>query len=275
MSVCNGGYSWGKANTTIAPFAGIFPVPALCAIPSGRSMAALPAARSVTIGSCDRTWVLGLEGDIHWHRRTLVDITDDSRVTLPAPFPTALRRPRPRLQCNRTQTASALPTICRGSRTLRGRAGFLADPQTRVAVCYGRFGVSASSTRPRKRTTPIPVSTPGLAGTTPLVRRSSSVGPSASSSHTRAGWTAGAGVERELSPQLVRQARISLRGFRIEELSSAGTAERRPTSAIHDNILRAGINYRFRRTGGRALLRSVPIELNEKARHCAGLFCCF
>ena len=70
------------------------------------------------------------------------------------------------------------------------------------------------------------------------------VGPAASNSDTRAGWTAGAGVEHKFTSNWSGKLEYLSMDFGTKTFF-AGTANQADVG-FHDHILRAGINYEFR-----------------------------
>jgi outer membrane immunogenic protein len=125
--------------------------------------------------------------------------------------------------------------------TFRGRAGILADPQTLLYatgdLAVGEFKYSAQTT------SSVQVFTSGLGGTTPNGPPFVFVGAAVSSSDTRAGWTAGAGVERKFSPNWSGKLEYLYMDFGTKTYF-AGTANQADVS-FHDHIFRAGFNYAF------------------------------
>lgn len=179
----NGGYSWGRANTSItgiSPFAPFLPVPALAPFRSDVN-GGLADGQIGYNWQVDRKWVLGLEGDVQWSGERA-----SSSVTLVGPNygSNAIGLPGGNDFNSRiTQTADLVHDL-RWFATFRGRAGFLADPQTLLyatgGLAVGEFKYSAQTT------TTLQVFGPGLGGTTPIGSLSFA-GPAASSSDTRVG----------------------------------------------------------------------------------------
>lgn len=61
----NGGYSWGRANTTIAPSVGLFPTVPFAAF--GQKVdGGLGGGQIGYNWQLDPKWLIGLEGDIQW-----------------------------------------------------------------------------------------------------------------------------------------------------------------------------------------------------------------
>ncbi len=238
----NGGYSWGRANTNISgvsPLAPLLPIAAFA--PFGRNVDGGIAGGQIGYNwQIDPRWVLGLEGDAQWsgeRSSTALSLVGprfgSSIIGIPvgvgADFNSII-----------TQTANLAHEL-RWFATFRGRAGFLADPQTLLyatgGLAVGEFRYSAQTT------TSIQVFGPGSAGTTPLGAPLVFAGAAASSSDTRVGWTVGAGVERKFSPNWSGKLEYLYMDFGSKTYFS-GTLNQASVS-FRDQILRAGINYQF------------------------------
>ena len=63
--------------------------------------------------------------------------------------------------------------------------------------------------------------------------------PASATDETKAGWTAGGGIEAMISGTVERQARISLCRSRPRRLTLGSDAK------FKTNIVRAGLNYKF------------------------------
>jgi outer membrane immunogenic protein len=238
----NGGYSWGRANTTmtgISPLAAFFPIPAFA--PFRQDVNGGLAGGQIGYNwQVDRKWVLGVEGDIQWSgERSSSFLTavgprfGSTIIGIPVPVGADFN-------AIITQTAN-LAYDLRWFATFRGRAGVLVDPQTLLyatgGLAVGEFRYSAQAT------TSIQVFTPGLAGTTPVGPPLVFAGAAASSSDTRVGWTVGAGVERKFSPNWSGKLEYLYMDFGSKTFF-AGTLNQADVS-FHDHIFRAGINYEF------------------------------
>ena len=235
----NGGYSWGRANTSIAPFAGIFPVTAFA--PFRQDVNGGLAGGQVGYNwQLDRTWVVGLEGDMQWSgERSSTSLT--SVGPRYGAFDTGLPNPRgPDFNAIATQIAN-LSYDLQWFATFRGRAGVLADPQTLLYVtgglAVGEFKYTAQTT------TSVQVFGFGSTGTTPFGAPIVLAGAAASSSDTRVGWTAAAGLERKFSPNWSGESEYLYMDFGSKTYF-AGTVNQADVS-FHDHIFRAGINYEF------------------------------
>jgi len=238
----NGGYSWGSANTSIAPFAGIFPVTAFA--PFRQKVDGGLAGGQIGYNwQVDRTWVLGLEADMQWtgeKSSTSLTTVGPRYGAFPNGLPNALG---PDFNAIASQTG-ALSYNLQWFATFRGRAGVLVDPQT---LLYGTGGLAVGDFKyTAQTTTSVQVFTPGLAGTTPLGPPLVLAGAAASSSDTRVGWTVGAGIERKFSPNWSGKLEYLYMDFGTKTYF-AGTVNQADVS-FHDNIFRAGINYEFNPT---------------------------
>jgi outer membrane immunogenic protein len=238
----NGGYSWGRANTSItglSPLAPLFPIPVVA--PFHQNIDGGIAGGQIGYNwQVDRKWVLGLEGDIQWSgERSSSFLTavgprfGSSIIGIPVPVGADFN-------AIITQTANLAHDL-RWFATFRGRAGVLVDPQTLLyatgGLAVGEFRYSAQAT------TSIQVFTPGLGGTTPLGPPLVFAGAAASSSDTRVGWTAGAGIERKFSPNWSGKLEYLYMDFGTKTFFS-GTLNQADVS-FHDHIFRAGFNYAF------------------------------
>ncbi len=238
----NGGYSWGRANTNISgvsPLAPLFPVAAFA--PFGRNVDGGIAGGQIGYNwQIDPRWVLGLEGDAQWsgeRSSTALSLVGPRFGSSIIGIPVAVGAD---FNSIITQTANLAHEL-RWFATFRGRAGFLADPQTLLyatgGLAVGEFRYSAQTT------TSIQVFGPGSAGTTPLGAPLVFAGAAASSSDTRVGWTVGAGVERKFSPNWSGKLEYLYMDFGSKTYFS-GTLNQASVS-FRDQILRAGINYQF------------------------------
>ena len=119
-----------------------------------------------------------------------------------------------------TNASAGCPAGCTTSdtwlSTVRGRAGYAFGG----VLPYVTGGLAVGD---------IQASTPGFAG----------------ASKTNAGWTAGGGVEVRAARQLERESGISPRRSRPVQLRHQ--LQRPPTDnvSMHNNVVRAGVNYRF------------------------------
>jgi outer membrane immunogenic protein len=229
----NGGYSLGRANSTVLA------TPLRVDLNGG-----LGGGQAGYNWQVNRSWVLGLEGDIQWTGErastsaTLVGPRFPS-TALGVPFP----GPGPDFNAITTATAN-LSYDLQWFATFRGRAGFLADPQT---LLYGTGGLAVGEFKHSAQTTSsTQVFFPGAAGTTPLGAPIVVAGAAASSSDIRVGWTVGAGVERKFSANWSGKLEYLYLDFGSKTFF-AGTVNQADVS-FHDHVFRAGINYAFNPT---------------------------
>lgn len=222
----NGGYSWGRANTTLFP----------------TSILATPLSQDVNGGlfggqigynwQVSPVWVLGLEADGQW--------TDErgSRTTLLG----SIRVPTPGNDFNIVTTTSAnsewsMPWFA----TFRGRAGFLADPSL---LLYGTGGLAVGEVKfATQATATAQLFGPGSTGTTPQGAPITVVGPAFSESQTRVGWTVGAGLEKKFNQNWSGKLEYLYVDFGTK--TYFGGAANGVDVSFHDHIFRGGFNYAF------------------------------
>lgn len=243
----NGGYSWGRANTTITP--STLPAP-FAAVPTFPFAATSTNVNGGIAGGqfgynwqVNRSGVLGLEGDIQWSGER----GSSSQTNVSARYgssdlgiPEAVGAD---FNAIATQTAN-LSYDLQWFATFRGRAGWLADPQT---LLYGTGGLAVGGFRYSAQTiTSIQVFT-DLAGTTPLGPPLVVPGGAVvSQTDTRVGWTLGAGVERKFTPNWSAKLEYLYLDFGSKTFF-AGTANESRVS-FRDHIVRVGINYEWNPT---------------------------
>ncbi len=235
----NGGYGWGRANTTIAPLVGLIPTSPFA--PFHQSVDGGLAGGQIGYNwQLDPKWLLGLEADMQWSgQRSSTTLT--SVGPRYGSFGTGLPNSiGPDFNSIASQIAN-LSYDLQWFATFRGRAGVLADPQTLLyatgGLAVGEFKYSAQTT------TSIQVFSGGLAGTTPAGPPIILAGAGVSSSDTRVGWTVGAGIERKFSPNWSGKLEYLYADFGTKTYF-AGTANQADAS-FHDQIVRAGFNYQF------------------------------
>lgn len=239
----NGGYSWGRANTTISgvsPLAPLFPVGAFA--PFSRDVnGGIAGGQAGYNWQVDRKWVLGLEGDIQWSGER-----SSSSLSLVGPryFSNAIGIPvgpaGPDFNSIITQTLNVSHELSWFA-TFRGRVGWLADPQT---LLYATGGLAVGEFRySGQTTTSIQVFGPGGAGLVPQGAPLVFAGAAASSSDTRVGWTVGAGIERKFTPNWSLKAEYLYMDFGSRTFFSGTLNEARVS--FHDQVARVGINYQF------------------------------
>lgn len=235
----NGGYGWGGANTTITPFASVFPTVAFGSF-SQNVDGGLGGGQIGYNWQVDPKWLIGLEADIQGTgERSSANLTTISARYGSNSIGIPVAR-GPDFNSIATLT-TALSYDLQWFATFRGRVGLLATPQTLLyatgGLAVGEFKYSAATNLG------IQVFGPGLAGLTPRGAFVLPIGPAASSSDTRAGWTVGAGIEHKFTPNWSGKLEYLYMDFGTNTYF-AGTANQADVS-FHDQIFRAGINYEF------------------------------
>jgi outer membrane immunogenic protein len=187
----------------------------------------------------NRSWVFGLEGDI--------DATGQDGTALFGPNTTvvtvvpgfaAVALP------TRTTTTTATGSLeekLSWLSTFRGRIGVLPSDRVLLYVTGGLAVGEVKTTAGATTTTTTALSFGTPPGPT-------SVSALAASSSTRAGWTIGAGVEGAIGGNWTAKLEYLYVDLGTVTNTFAGTAPFAPlTTSAHvtDNILRAGVNYRF------------------------------
>ena len=228
----NGGYSWGNASNTIGT---TVPVAA-----GSQHMDGWVFGGQIGYNwQYGKSWVFGLEGDIDatGQRGTALFGPNTTVVTVvPAPGAVAL----PTRTTTTTATGSLEEKLSWLS-TFRGRIGVLPTDRVLLYITGGLAVGEVKSTAGASVTTTTALSF----GTPP---GPATVAALAGSSSTRAGWTLGAGVEGVISGNWTARLEYLYVDLGTVNNTFAGTAPFAPivTSAhVTDNILRAGVNYRF------------------------------
>jgi outer membrane immunogenic protein len=186
-----------------------------------------------------KSWVFGLEGDIDatGQRGTALFGPSTTVVTVvPGPAAVAL----PTVTTTTTATGSLEEKLSWLS-TFRGRIGVLPTDRVLLYITGGLAVGEVKSTAGASVTTTTALSF----GTPP---GPATVAALAGSSSTRAGWTLGAGVEGAIGGNWTARLEYLYVDLGTVNNTFAGTAPFAPivTSAhVTDNILRAGVNYRF------------------------------
>jgi outer membrane immunogenic protein len=234
----NGGYSWGRANTTIAPFASIFPTVPFS--PMRTDVNGGVAGGQIGYNwQVNPSWVLGVEADGQWSGERASNSQTTSSARYGSNFfglPVAAGAD---FNAIATQTVNASYDL-QWFATFRGRAGWLADPQT---LLYATGGLAVGGFRySAQNTFAIQVFGPGLGGTTPGFALAVP-GATASQTDTRVGWTVGAGVERKFTRNWSAKLEYLYVDFGTKTFF-AGTVNQSDVS-FRDHIVRAGINYQF------------------------------
>jgi outer membrane immunogenic protein len=221
----NGGYSRGRANSTI------FPNTALATPLNQDVNGGLFGGQIGVNWQVDQRWVVGLEADGQWtgERGRRNDFLGSVRVpTFGNDF-------------NIVTTTSAssewnLPWFA----TFRTRAGFLVDPSL---LLYGTMGLAVGNVKfATQGTVTAQLFGPGSTGTT-AVGAPITVTTALSDSQTRVGFTLGGGLEKKFTPNWSAKLEylyVDL-GTRTYFTGTTNGAE----VSFHDHIFRGGINYAF------------------------------
>ncbi|MCK1577689.1 porin family protein [Bradyrhizobium sp. 183] len=232
----SGGYSWGRSRTDVSYFN------------SATGAAIAPPVGSITNASFDMNggiaggqagynwqsanWVYGIEGDLQWSGEK------GSAGFNCAPTGPAGGACLPGLTFlpagAAAGTSLTIDQHLQWFGTVRGRVGILATPKV---LFYGTGGLAFGEIK----------TTGTMSGFTPAGVAVGSVG---SNSTTRAGWTAGVGVEGKLTQNWSAKLeylymdlrRFGSGPFTLAPLSAIST---NVSSRFTDHILRAGINYQF------------------------------
>jgi outer membrane immunogenic protein len=229
----NGGYSWGNSSNTFT--AGTLPV-----ITGSEHMNGWVFGGQAGYNwQFNKSWVFGLEGDIDaTGQRGTETFGPNTTVTVfvPAPGATAL----PTVTTTTTTTGSFEEKLS-WLGTFRGRIGVL--PVDRVLL-YATGGLAVGEVK----------STAGVASTTTIALSfgtppgPTSAGALASASSTQVGWTIGAGIEGAIGGNWTAKLEYLYVDLGTVNNTFVGVGAFAPiTSSSHvtDNILRAGVNYRF------------------------------
>jgi outer membrane immunogenic protein len=229
----NGGYSWGNSSNT-------FTAGTLAATTASQHMDGWVFGGQAGYNwQFNKSWVFGIEGDIDATGQDGTAILGpNTTVTTVVPPPGA--RALPTATTTTTTTGSLeekLPWLA----TLRGRIGVLPTDRVLLYVTGGLAVGEVKSTAGVTTTT----STALSFGTPP---GPTSVSALAGSSSTQAGWTIGAGVEGAIGGNWTAKLEYLYVDLGTVNNTFAGVAPFAPlatSSHVTDNIVRAGINYRF------------------------------
>jgi outer membrane immunogenic protein len=219
----NGGYSWGRSRSDATFTAAGVPF--------------VPPAASILSNSLDlngglfggqigynwqiSNWLIGLEGDGQWARErgsgtfTCATVALIAAAVIPGVCAAGVSAPV-------TQTIEAFGTV-------RGRLGLLVTPDV---LLYGTGGLAVGSIK-------TDLALANAAGVVAVV---------GSSSTTRVGWTAGAGIEGMFAPHWSAKLEYLYMDFGTltNSLAVAPTGLGVTVSSrVTDNVLRAGVNYHF------------------------------
>ena len=230
----NGGYSWG--NSSDAFTAGALPVTSA----SNNMDGWVFGGQAGYNWQFNKSWVFGIEGDI--------DATGQDGTSTQTPSATVTRfTPAgvffnvPPTITTTTTTTGTFEDKLQWLSTVRGRIGVL--PTDRVLLYVtGGLAVGEVKSTSSVSTTSSAVSSFGGA---PVVTAASAVG---TSSTTRAGWTIGAGVEGVIAGNWTAKVEYLYVDLGTINNNYVGVGPFAPlaiSSHVTDNILRAGINYKF------------------------------
>jgi outer membrane immunogenic protein len=230
----NGGYSWGRSDTTVDFLTypgGVLIVPPVGSITSADfdlngAIAGLQAGFNWQVNNI----VFGVEGDIQWSGQKGSADFLCAATTIGGPcFPGFTFLPP-----GATGVSLSLEEKLRWFSTLRGRVGVTLTPTWLLYVtgglAIGNFDTDAALT--------------GFTNAAPSV----AVTATNSTSQTKAGWTLGAGVEAVITGKWTGKLEYLYVDYGTISGNVANTAiglQANYSSHITDNILRAGLNYRF------------------------------
>ena len=229
----NGGFSWGNSDNTFT--AGTFPVTSA----SNHMDGWVFGGQLGYNWQFNRIWVFGIEGDIDATGQNGTATMDPSTiVTVAVPPPAA--RALPTITTTTTATGTFEDKL-EWLSTVRGRIGVL--PTDRVLL-YVTGGLAIGEV---KSTSSVAMTSTAVSsfGGAPVVTAASALG---TSSTTRAGWTIGAGVEGAISGNWTAKLEYLYVDLGTINNNFVGVAPFAPlaiSSHVTDNIVRAGINYKF------------------------------
>ena len=229
----NGGYSWGNASNTFT--AGILPVTFASQSMDGWVF----GGQAGYNWQFNKSWVFGIEGDIDATGQDGTATLDPS-TTVAVFVPPFSARLNPTVTTTTTTTGTLeekLPWLA----TLRGRIGVLPTDRVLLYVTGGLAVGEVKSTSSVTTTTTTALSFGTPPGPT-------SVSALAGASSTQAGWTIGAGIEGAIGGSWTAKLEYLYVDLGTVNNTFVGVAPFAPlTTSAHvtDNILRAGINYRF------------------------------
>ena len=228
----NGGYSWGNSSNTFTT-----PLPAFSA--SQRMDGWVFGGQAGYNWEFNRSWVLGLEGDIDaTGQRGTSALGPSTAVTVFVPPLGAL--PLPTVTTTVTSAASFQNSLSWLS-TVRGRLGFL--PNDHVLL-YATGGLAVGEVR-STGTASIATTTAFSFGTPP---GPTATAAGASSTSDQVGWTIGAGIEGALGNNWTAKLEYLYVDLGTVNNTFAGLGAFAPitvSSRVTDNIVRAGVNYKF------------------------------
>jgi outer membrane immunogenic protein len=230
----NAGYSWGRSRTDVTYFDPTTGAPIVLPpgsiISNGFDVNGGIAGGQAGYNWQTSNWVLGLEADIQWSGERGRAFFNCAATATGGPCLPGLTFLPP----GALGTSLALEQKLEWFGTVRGRAGFLATPRV---LLYGTGGLAYGSLK----------TTGTLAGFNPNGAAIAVVG---SNSDTRVGWTLGAGAEAMITANWTAKLEylyidLGRSNFTALTLLPGAPIGARVTSRFTDNILRAGINYKF------------------------------
>jgi outer membrane immunogenic protein len=229
----NGGYSWGRSETDVEYFN---PVTGLPIVPPVGSITSIDfdlngwvAGGQAGYNWQSGNWVFGIEADFQWSGQDGDAVFTCAATLIGGPCLPGLTFLPPGV----TGTTLSLSQKLEWFGTARLRAGMLFTPTTLV---YVTGGLAYGS-----------VETSGLLnGFTPA---GVAVSQAFSNSDTNFGWTVGAGIEARLFGNWTGKLEylyMDLGDFdSTVAFAAAPTIGARISSHVTDNIIRAGLNYKF------------------------------
>jgi len=228
----NGGYSWGNASNT---FTTTVPVTSTSQHMDGWVF----GGQAGYNWQFNKSWVFGIEGDIDATGQdgTATLAPNTTVVTVVPPFAAVVLPTRTTTTPTTGTFEDKLPWLA----TLRGRIGVLPTDPVLLYVTGGLAVGEVKSTSSVASTS----STVLSFGTNPAP---TSAGALAGSSTTQAGWTIGAGVEGAIGGNWTAKLEYLYVDLGTMNNTFVGLAPFAPlavSSHVTDNIVRAGINYRF------------------------------
>jgi outer membrane immunogenic protein len=229
----NGGYSWGNSSNTFT--AGALPVTTASQHMNGWVF----GGQAGYNWQFNKSWVFGIEGDIDATGQdgTATLAPNTTVVTVVPPFAGVALPTRTTTTTTTGTFEDKLPWLA----TLRGRIGVLPTDRVLLYVTGGLAVGEVKSTSSVATTT----TTALTFGTNPAP---TSAGALAGSSTTQAGWTIGAGVEGAIGGNWTAKLEYLYVDLGTVNNTFVGVAPFAPlavSSHVTDNIVRAGINYRF------------------------------
>ena len=222
----NGGYSWGRSDSTVPTLALIGAFPNIRHNVDG----GLAGGQIGYNWQIDRKWLFGLEADAQWtgERGRSSGVLGSFR----------LARENDAIVFAASNVRSTdLPWFA----TFRGRVGVLADPSL---LLYVTGGLAVGEVKFASQTTlSAQLFGPGNTSTTPVGAPITVVGTALSASTTRVGYAVGAGLEKKFSPNWSAKAEYLYMDLGSATYFGGTTDEMRVR--FHDQIARVGINYQF------------------------------